>query len=49
MATLHVTELCYSDNVMNAENNTPTTAIHLYDLVFKHWNSFGCYVNGSAI
>jgi phosphoserine aminotransferase len=49
MATLHVTELCYSDNVKNAENNTPTTAIYLYDLVFKHCKSFGCYVTGSAI
>jgi hypothetical protein len=48
IATLCVTELCYSDNVKNAENNTPTTAIYRYDLVFKHWNSFG-YVTGSAI
>jgi len=26
IATFHVTELCYND-VMKAENNTPTTAI----------------------
>jgi hypothetical protein len=49
MATLHVTELCYIDNVKKAQNNTPTTAIYLYDLVFKHCSSFGCYVTGSAI
>ena len=44
MTTLHATELRYSDNVKNARNNTPTPAIYLYDLVSKHWNSFGCYV-----
>jgi len=48
MAKLHVTELCYGDNVKKAQN-TPTTAIYLYDLVFKHCNNFGCYVTGSAI
>lgn len=48
MVTLHVTELRYSNNIKNAENNTPTTAIYFYDLVFKQWNSFG-YVTGSAI
>jgi hypothetical protein len=41
---IHVTDLCNGDNVKNAENNTPTTAIYLYDLVFKHWNRFSCYV-----
>lgn len=45
----HVNELRYSDNVKNAENNTTTTAIYLYDLVFKHCKSFGCYATGSAI
>jgi hypothetical protein len=49
VATLHVTDLCYGDNVRNAENNTPTTAIYLYDLLFKHCNRFGCYVTGCAI
>lgn len=48
METLHVTELRYNDNVKNAEN-TSTTAIYLYDLVFKHCESFGCYATGSAI
>ena len=39
VAILHVTDLRYGDNVKNAENNGPTTAIYLYDLVFNPLNA----------